>query len=159
MYGQLVSFIREAKDRHIPRCKPRSRRPRHPWMRGAKIKKQKVLQWQKWKRFKETDSAIEYDIYKMERNKLGDLIRSAKANYEKKLIGDMKHNPKLYHGHCRRTLKTKQGVTNVVNGNGVLTETEQETVKALNRYYHSVFTRDGGTFQIERKRRLRMWVS
>ena len=56
----------------------------------------------------------------------------------------MKYNPNLYHGHCRRTLKTKQGVTNVVDGTGVLTVTEEETAEALNSYYHSVFTRDDG---------------
>ena len=63
--------------------------------------------------------------------------------YESRLIGDMKHNPNLYHGHCRRTLKTKQGVTNVVDGNGILTVT-QETAEALNGYYQSVFTIDEG---------------
>ena len=73
-----------------------------------------------------------------------DLVRSAKRNYESRLIGDMKYNPNLYHGHCRRTLKTKQGVTNVVDAAGVLTKTEEETAEALSNYYWTVFTRDDG---------------
>ena len=80
----------------------------------------------------------------MERNKLGDLIRTKKANYEKGLITDMKENPNLFHGHCRRFLKTKQGVSNVLDANGKLTETEEEAAEALNKYYHSVFTKDNG---------------
>ena len=88
---------------------------------------------------------MDYDVYKMERNRLGDMIRTAKIRYEQNLIGDMRQNPKLYHGHCRRTLKTKQGVTNVIDSDGILTETEQETAVSLNQYYHSVFTRDEGT--------------
>ena len=38
----------------------------------------------------------------------------------------LKENPNLYHGHCRRSfaLKTKQGVSNVVDGAGRLTELE-----------------------------------
>ena len=86
----------------------------------------------------------DYDSYKAERNRLGDMIRSAKMKYERRLIGDMKHNPNLFHGHCRRTLKTKQGVSNVVNSQGCLTESEEETAEALGSYYHKVFTRDDG---------------
>ena len=86
----------------------------------------------------------DYDAYKLERNKLGDMVRSAKANYEKGLITDMKENPNLFHGHCRRSLKTKQGVSNVIDANGKLTETEEEAAAALNTYYHSVFTYDDG---------------
>ena len=66
----------------------------------------------------------------------------AKRKYEQRLISDMKTNPNLFHGHCRRSLKTKQGVSNVVDGAGRLTETEEEAATALNRYYHSVFTKD-----------------
>ena len=57
----------------------------------------------------------------------------------------MKTNPNLFHGHCRRSLKTKQGVSNVVDGNGTLTETEEEAANALNIYYQSVFTADDGS--------------
>ena len=87
----------------------------------------------------------DYDAYKMERNRLGDMIRSAKSRYECGLIDDMKDNPNLFHGHCRRSLKTKQGVSNVMDGSGRLTETEGEAAAALNTYYHSVFTRDDGS--------------
>ena len=80
--------------------------------------------------------------YKTERNRLNNLIREAKRTHERGLISDLKKNPSLYFGHCRRTLKTKQGVTNVIDGNGKLTETEMETATALNTYYHSVFTQD-----------------
>ena len=81
-------------------------------------------------------------MYKTERNRLKGMARSEKRKYEQRLIRDMKENPNIYHGHCRRTLKTKQGVSNVIDGNGKLTETEEETAAALNSYYHSVFTYD-----------------
>ena len=144
MYDKFVTMIDGAKNRHVPRCKPRTNRHRLPWMRSPKMKKQRTAQWQCWKKFKQTGLPRDYDMYKLERNKLGDMVRSAKAKYEGQLIADMKQNPNLYFGHCRRTLKTKQGVTNVMNGRGVMTETEEETASALNTYYHSVFTRDDG---------------
>ena len=95
-----------------------------------------------WRRFKQTGLPQDYGVYKIERNRFCELVRSAKRKYESELVGDMKHNPNLYFGHCRRTLKTKQGVSNVMDGEGVMTETEDETARALNTYYHSVFTRD-----------------
>ena len=145
MFNEFVAMINSAKDRFIPRCRQRERKHRLPWMRNPKIKKQRGRQWRQWKKYKWTGSEMDYDAYKMERNKLVDVIRVAKIKYEQNLVSDMKENPNLYHGHCRRTLKTKQGVTNVLNQNGVLTETEKETAESLNNYYHTVFTRDDGT--------------
>ena len=109
-------------------------------MKGAGLKCQKNRKWQSWKKFKQTQLPRDYDVYKFERNKLNDMIRTKKIEYEQRLINDMKENPNLYHGHCRRTLKTKQGVSNVVTENGDLTETEEEAATALNSYFHSVFT-------------------
>merc|ERR1739838_555890 len=54
----------------------------------------------------------------------------------------MKTNPRLFHGHCRRSIKTKQGVSNVLDRSGKLTQTEDEAAAALNEYYQSVFTPD-----------------
>ena len=144
MNNELVEKIKELEGKHIPLCKPRSNRNRLPWMRGTSIKKQREKKWKAWKKFKLSDLPRDYDAYKIERNKLGDMIRSSKANHEKGLIADMKENPNLFHGHCRRSLKTKQGVSNVIDGNGQLTETEEEAASALNTYYHSVFTKDDG---------------
>ena len=114
-------------------------------MKANSLKKQRAVKWRKWKRYKETGLPRDYDAYKMERNRLGDMIRLAKSRYECGLIDDMKDNPDLFHGHCWRSLKTKQGVFNVVDGSGRLTETEGEAAAALNTYYHSVFTRDDGS--------------
>ena len=145
MYDKFVAKLNEVKDRHIPKCRPRTNTHRLPWMRSPKIRTQRTAQWRNWKRFKQTGLPRDYDAYKMERNRLCDMVRSAKAKYEGHLITKMKENPKLYFGHCRRTLKTKQGVTNVVDGAGVMTETEDETASALGTYYHTVFTQDDGT--------------
>ena len=73
------------------------------------------------------------------------MTRSAKMKYEKELISDMKSNPNLFHGHVRRSLKTKHGISNVIDGNGNLTKTEEETAVAMNVYYESVFTVDDGS--------------
>ena len=70
------------------------------------------------------------------------MIRTAKVGYEQNLIADMRTHQNLFHGHYRRSLKTKQGVSNVVDENGILTRTAKKAADALNTYYHSVFTMD-----------------
>lgn len=139
---KLVAVIDESKSRNVPYCRPRSQKYQLPWMRNAGIKGQRVKKWKSWNKFKRTGLLLDYDSYKFERNRLNKEIRSAKMRYEQGLITDMKSNPNLYHGHCRRSLKTKQGVSNVWDGRGRLTETEEEAAAALNEYYHSVFTND-----------------
>ena len=142
MADKFLAMIERTKKANIPLCKPRSSRHRLPWMRGAKIKGQKSKRWKSWKRFRETGLPRDYDTYKMDRNKLNSLVREAKQKHERELISDLKENPNLYLGHCRRTLKTKQGVTNVMDSEGRLTKTEEETASALNTFYHRSFTRD-----------------
>ena len=142
MADKVVGMVDSTRKRNIPPCRPRSRKQRLPWMRGSKIKEQKEKRWKSWTNFKNSRLPRDYDAYKMERNRLNDLVRCAKLKHERNLIADLKDNPNLYYGHCRRSLKSKQGVTNVIDGGGKLTETEEETAIALNTYYHSVFTRD-----------------
>ena len=144
MYDKFVRMIGEVKRRHIPNCKPWKNKHRSPWMKGAGIRTQRTAQWRSLRNFRQSGHPRDYDAYKMERNRLTDMVRTAKAKYERQLIVDMKDNPNLYHGHCRRTLKTKQGMTNVVGGDGTLTETEIQTAEELNVYYYSAFTRDEG---------------
>ena len=104
-------------------------------MRNTKLKAQRREKWRRWKKFKDSGLPRDYDFYKMERNRLKDMTRSAKIKYERGLMVDMKTNPNLFHGHCRRSLKSRQGVSNVVDGKGKLTETEEEAATALNEYY------------------------
>ena len=94
MNNKLVDYINESKARHIPLCRVKSSQHRLPWMRKAKLKTQRTEKWRKWKRFKESGLPRDYDAYKMERNRLNDMTCSAKIDYERGLIADMKSNQK-----------------------------------------------------------------
>ena len=141
---KFIAMIDETKSKNVPKCRPKSLKVRLPWMKKASIKKQRATKWRSWKTFKQTGLLREYDAYKFERNRLNDMIRTAKIKYEQGLIVGMKENPNLYHVHCRRSLKTKQGVSNVEDGSGKITKTEGEAAAALNVYYRTVFTADDG---------------
>ena len=114
MADSFIAMVRTTKTNNIPISKPHSNNCRLSWMRGAKIKVQQVKRWRCWKKFKETGFPRDYDAYKVERNISNNLVRDAKRRHEKNLIADLKDNPSLYFGHCRRSLKTKQGVNKFV---------------------------------------------
>ena len=108
MNSKLIQFIDDLKSRHVPQCRPPNRRHRLPWMRSAKLKSQRLEKWRCWQRFKASGLPRDYDAYKMEQNRLGDMIRTAKVGYEQNLIADMRTHPNLFHGHCQRSLKTSR---------------------------------------------------
>ena len=67
----------------------------------ARIKKQRVRRWESWTKFKRTGLPRDYDAYKLERNKLNDVVREAKRKHENNLIADLKENPNLYFCHSQ----------------------------------------------------------
>ena len=78
MNQKFIDLISESKKRYIPLCKQSKAKHRLPWMKCPKLKKQRVRKWHSWKKFKETGLPRDYDGYKIERNPLKDLARSAK---------------------------------------------------------------------------------
>ena len=39
MYNDFVAMVNDAKNRHIPKCRPKTIRHQLPWMRGPRIEK------------------------------------------------------------------------------------------------------------------------
>ena len=108
---KLTAFLHQLKERHIPILRPRSNPNDLPWMRKAKIKRQRKEKWRHWRKFKESQLPRDYDAYKRERNRLVDMTRTAKLQYEKGLIDEMKTNPNVFHGHCRRLFGGRHGAS------------------------------------------------
>ena len=99
MTDKFVAMINNLKKSNIPLCRPQSVKHQLPWMQGARIKKQRVKRWKSWTKFKRTGLPRDYDAYKLEQNKLNDIVREAKQKHERDLIADLKENPNLYFGH------------------------------------------------------------
>lgn len=142
MNDKLVDTIVKLKKKFVPQYKPKMKGSRLPWTKNSAIKKQRRYKKISWNCFRRSGHPRDYDAYKIERNKLTNLIRYRKMTYEQNLISGMKENPSRYHSHCRKSLKSKPGITNVINNEGLLTQSEQETAEALNTFYQSKFTID-----------------
>ena len=65
MYDKFVAMVKETKNRHIPKCRPKSNKFRLPWMRSPRIQKQRTVQWQSWRRFKRIGLPQDYGVYKI----------------------------------------------------------------------------------------------
>ena len=68
------------------------------------------------------------------------MIRSAKADFEKKLIKNYKKNPKPFYKYMISKQITKPIVRQLEQDDGTLTADESETANNLQNFFTSVFT-------------------
>ena len=83
---------------------------------------------------------IDYVEYTQQNNKTISVIRSAKADFEKKLIKNYKKNPKPFHKYMRSIQITKPIVRQLEQDDGILTADDSETANNLQDFFTSVFT-------------------
>ena len=68
------------------------------------------------------------------------MIRSVKADFEKKLIKNHKKNPKPFYKYMRSKQITKPTVRQLEQDDGTLTADDSETANNLQDFFISVFT-------------------
>ena len=83
---------------------------------------------------------IDYVEYTQQNNKTISVIRSAKADFEKKLIKNYKKNPKPFYEYMRSKQITKPTVRQLEQDDGTLTADDSETANNLQDFFISVFT-------------------
>ena len=83
---------------------------------------------------------IDYVEYTQQNNKTISVIRSAMADFEKKLIKNYKKNPKPFYKYMRSKPITKPIVRQLEHNDGTLTADDSETTNNLQDFFTSVFT-------------------
>ncbi len=68
------------------------------------------------------------------------LIRKSKRNYEKKVVSEVKVNPKRFFTSIRTKKKAKSNIGPLTDENGVLTQDSKQMAGILNKNFASVFT-------------------
>ena len=83
--------------------------------------------------------------YNTARNKVSKLLRQAKRRFEKELASKCKINPKAFWGHVRHKLKTRSGISPLlenVEDKTSLKFKHSEKAKILQKQFSSVFTKE-----------------
>ena len=90
-------------DNIVQQCTPayiRRTKIRKPWRR-ARVKRQCASKQKKWNQYLTTNRYIDYVEYTQQNNNTKSVIRSAKADFEKKLIKNYKKNTKPFYKYMR----------------------------------------------------------
>ena len=113
---------------------------KNEWITKAtvcEIKKRDAL----WAKYRKIGSERNY---KAVRNRVVNLIRADKINYQRKLAVGFQNNPERFYGYIRRMQTAKDKVTRVKKKtDGQLTVTDKQTADEFCSYFSEVFVTEG----------------
>ena len=92
-----------------------------------------------YKKYKTKTSLYNYNLA---RNRVSYKIKSMKINKESKIAKNIKHNPKAFYQYIASKTLKKEGIAELENDMGELTNSDQEKCDILNNFFSSVFTKE-----------------
>ena len=125
--------------KYIPMKKAKSRK-RPLWMtRNAMriIRKKSKL----WKKYKESREYSDYLNYKMSERESKKEISKIKRDFEKKLVMDIKSNPKKFYSYVKSKSRTRDSIGPLKGSDGEPVTGDMEKCNILNNYFCSVFSK------------------
>jgi len=149
---QLKMVLQQAIEKYVPKSGIKSKQNKCPWI-NHRLKKAIKSRNRMWKKYTFTNDYGDYLKYVDMRNNVVKEIRTAKNNFEKKLVNSIKMNPKSFYSYVRSRAKTKDKVGPLKDGNGKLILDDEDRAQLLNTYFSSVFTKENMTHMPEVKYR------
>jgi hypothetical protein len=139
MWIRFSSIMNEAIELFVP--KSGKGKSNVQWMnrKALRARKNKMKMWTKYKESKTYNNWIEY---KRVSNKAVKEYRKAKRKFEKKLVNNIRNNPKSFYSYVRSKSRTKDAVGPVVDRNGQMVDDDLQMCEQFNSYFSSVFTRE-----------------
>ena len=89
-----------------------------------------------WKEHKKLARLLDYERYRIQRNKVKSMIHEWEQDEERRRIQLFKGNKKFFYGYVRGKQKVKTTITQIKKVDGSLTETEEEAAEALNLFFN-----------------------
>ena len=99
--------------------------------------KEKRYLFKIYKRYRTKKSEYNYNIA---RNRVSSKIRKMNKNKENKIAKNIKTNPKAFYQYIASKTVKREGIYNLINEDGELTNNDQEKCEILNKFFNSVFT-------------------
>ena len=105
-------------------------------------KKRKAIRkkTKKWKKYRQTGNAEDYEQYRKALNKATKTVRKAKGVFEIKLAAEIKRNSKSFFSYARSKLRTKEQIGPLRDMTGNLIDEPKLMAMLLNEFFSSVFT-------------------
>jgi len=139
-YEYFNDRIYELIVRYVPQ-KKRKTKQKCLWL-NTRVKKAIRKRNKKWKLYNATKRDIDYRKYKECRNLVVKELRKARNVFERKLVEDVKNNPKSFYRYVRTKTKSKDRVGPLKDPAGNLIEDDNIMCDTLNNFFASVFTQE-----------------
>ena len=143
LWTYFAEKLVELTESFIPVSKVRDEgKKNNPYVKrsGQEAIKKKHTKWQK---YKHCTTTANYEVYKKARDLVITELRKGKYLYEKDLAAKIKTDNKLFWGYVRSKSKTKSTVNKLMNGEWKVSESNHETACILNKFFASVFEKEG----------------
>ena len=138
MYTFIKDTLTTLSRKYIPRAKPRSTNKNLYINHDAlRLKKHKRTLWLK---YMHTRDVLDHVRFTRARNKLRTVTRSLRANFERRLVTDIRDNPKGFWRYAGSRLRTRTRVEDLQADDGTMAREDHDKASLLNKYFHSVFT-------------------
>ena len=96
----------------------------------------------KWNKFQKHRSITNWEVYVRARNRATSTMKRAKQDFERKIAGDIKKNPKSFWNLVRKKTRVKTGISDLVTNNGVRITEDRDKAQCFKSFFSSVFTRE-----------------
>ena len=98
-----------------------------------------------WRRYVRTKSPYDHAAFNQTKNKLRNLTRDLRTNFESDIAKESKGKPKVFWRYIKSKLKTRERIPALRNADGTLSTSPSDKAESLNRYFSSVFTEENLT--------------
>ena len=142
MWSTVKDVLDASIEKHVPPLKRKKNQCKSaPWW-TKKLTKEVKNKQALWKKYSQLRSPSCYQHYAVQRNKVTNLIREARREYEEYIAKQGKQDPHRIHRYIRSQLKIKPQVGALERKTGELTERDCETAQVLNVFFQSVFVEE-----------------
>ena len=93
-----------------------------------------------WRKYKVCRTDENYLIYKQARNRLKQLIKRARKEFELKIVQEIKATPRSFWKYVSKKTKQTTRICRIRTTDGHLTQTNTDAAECLNSYFSTVFT-------------------
>ena len=124
--------------KHTPVKTPRKKKKNLYMTRDSVRLKNKKLRL--WRKYTKTRGLFDRNNYDQCKNKLRNLTRKLRSDYERKISEGSKEKPKMFWSYAKSRLKTSEQIASLIKPDGTIAKSAEDKAETLNNFFSSVFT-------------------
>ena len=143
LFEGIENTLNEAKELYIPIKKIKNNFVKRSFTAPDTLLLKLQIKREAFKLYKKHPTAQNHGIYVKYRNEVNAAVKRAKKQKEESIAKEAKSNPKALFDYVASKTKQKEGIANLLKGDGSLTKNDEEKAQVLSDFFKSVYTCEG----------------